>query len=348
MSVIALIAAVTLTGLYISSGRPLWNGPVSDHFDGTYFYNKEPDHSFLDMVKWMWQMETVDWPEWIEDGRQPAPPAYVDGEQLNVTYINQATVLIQTDSLNILTDPIWSQRAGPISWLGVKRVRAPGVRFEDLPKIDIILISHDHYDHLDLPSLRKLAERDRPLILVGLGTRQLLNSESIENVIEMDWWDEYASEGQDIKITFVPSRHNSGRSMFGNNRRLWGGFVIESPGGRIYFAGDTAYDKILQAIGERFDSFRLTILPLGSYEKRWFMKSQHINPEEAILIHKMLNSGQSIGIHFGTFAEHPEQAIDAHVIDLKNALIKHDLGSSKFLLLEFGQGILISDAITFR
>ena len=133
---------------------------ISDHFDGSVFFNPEPVHSFADMVRWLWEMERVPWPDWVQDPPQPPPPERVYGKGLRVTYINHATVLIQTEGINILTDPIWSTRAGPAPFIGTKRVRAPGVAFEDLPPIDYVLISHDHYDHLDIPTVRT-AERRR-------------------------------------------------------------------------------------------------------------------------------------------------------------------------------------------
>ena len=317
---------------------PLYKGPTSDHFDGSRFFNKEPDHSFLLMLKWLSEMETVEWPEWIDDPPQPKPIEYVVDGKLRITFINHATLLIQIDGLNILTDPIWSERSSPFSWVGPKRVRAPGVKIEDLPKIDFILISHDHYDHLDFPSLERLNRQYNPTILVGLGVKALIDSEGSYNVIEMDWWQEYPSRSNDVKFTFVPSRHNSGRGPFCKNRTLWGGFVIEGKTGRLYFAGDTAYGQFIDSIKNRFGRFCLTIFPIGSYEKRWFMESQHMNPDDAVRAHKYLNSKQSVGMHFGTFLEHPEQAIDAHEKDLLEALKKYEVSESEFWILKFGEG----------
>jgi L-ascorbate metabolism protein UlaG (beta-lactamase superfamily) len=331
------VAVVVIVGM-LTSTRAIYQGEPSDHFDGVYFFNPEPEHTFAAMVKWLWQMKTIDWPEWVDDPPQPKPPAFVRGADLRITYINQATVLIQTDSLNILTDPIWSQRASPVSWAGTKRVRAPGISLEDLPKIDVILISHDHYDHLDLPTLHRLSQLHHPRILAGLGVKSLLDAEGISAVTEMDWWQEYAAPTRSVTITFVPARHNSGRSMWGANRTLWGGFVIEGSGGKIYFAGDTAYGSFLKKIKDKFGAFRLAILPIGNYERRWFMQSQHMNPDDAVLVHRLLNVTQSVGIHYATFLEHPEQTIDAHEIDLRTALTQRDMPASAFWILGFGEG----------
>jgi len=317
---------------------PMNQGPVSDHFDGTRFFNEEHDHTFIDMLRWLWEMETVEWPEWINDPPQPKPIEYVNDGRVKVTYINHATILIQIDSLNILTDPIWSEQASPVSWTGTKRIRAPGIKMEDLPSINLILISHDHYDHLDIPTLKELAKRDQPQILVGLGVKTILESEGIELVHEMDWWQDYPIQSINMKITFVPAQHNSGRSLFGENRTLWGGFVIKGSAGDVLFLGDTAYGSFLKEIKKKFSHFRLAILPIGSYEKRWFMKTQHMNPDDAVRVHKMLKIAKSVGIHFGTFDEHPEQPIDAHEKDLKVALGKHNVPESEFWILKFGEG----------
>jgi L-ascorbate metabolism protein UlaG (beta-lactamase superfamily) len=309
-----------------------------DHYDGRRFFNREAGHTLTDMLKWLWQMETVEWPKWIDDPPQPSPPARVEDGGLRVTFVNQATILIQMDGLNILTDPIWSMRASPSRWAGPKRIRPPGVRMEDLPKIDLILVSHDHYDHLDLPTLKILERRDHPLILTGLGVGKLLNRATFERVREMDWWEEHRHGSQGEIITFVPALHQSGRTPFLENRTLWGGFVIEGNAGRVYFSGDTGFGSFFEDIRNRFDGFTLTILPIGSYEKRWFMKNQHMNPDDAVRAHVLLNSGQSLAMHYATFAEHPEQAIDSHEKDLSEALERHGLSPEEFWLLKFGEG----------
>jgi len=323
-------------------GCSYYQGPPSDHFDGSRFFNKESDHTFLDHIKWMWEMETVEWPEWINDPPQPPPIANVKEGELRITYVNHSAVLIQMDGINILTDPIWSERAGPISSVGAKRVRAPGVRMEDLPNIDIILVSHDHYDHLDINSLKQLNDNYQPAILVGLGVKRRLESTiGRKSIIELDWWQEYIYSTC-TRIIFVPSRHNSGRGIFDKNKTLWGGFVIEGSAGNVLFMGDTGFGDFLKEIKKKFTHFRLAILPIGSYEKRWFMKSQHMNPDDAVRVHKMLDVAQSVGIHFGTFEEHPEQTIDAHEKDLKITLEKYNIPESKFWILKFGEGREVS------
>ena len=182
-------------------GYSYWHGPPSDHYKENRFINNEPDNTFFDHLKWLWEMQSVEWPEWIDNPPHPPPLSYVkDSNILQVTYVNHATVLIQTDGVNILTDPIWSQFAGPVSWAGAKRIRAPGIVFSELPKIDIILLSHDHYDHLDTPTLKKIIETSHPLILGGLGIISRLESLKYDNVKQLDWWQEY-SFSPTVKIT---------------------------------------------------------------------------------------------------------------------------------------------------
>jgi len=325
--------------IFFLYGCGYWHGHPSDHFNGRSFFNKEPDNTFFDHMKWLWEMDTVEWPKWINNPPQPRPLSFVkENNILRVTYINHATVLIQTQSVNILTDPIWSERAGPLSWIGAKRIREPGVKFDDLPKIDIILISHDHYDHLDISTLKQIIGTSHPIILVGLGLENRLSSLKYDNITQLDWWQEY-SFSPTVKITFVPSRHSSGRGMFDKNKTLWGGFVIEAPVGNIFFAGDTAFGDFFIDINRKFPQFQLSILPIGSYEKRWFMKSQHMNPDDAVRAHKILNASKSMGVHFATFNEHAEQEVDAHEKDLKMALKKFKVPDNDFWILKFGEGI---------
>lgn len=283
-------------------------------------------------------MNPAEWPEWIEDPVYPPPPKKVVKNKLRITHINQATILIQTDGINILTDPIWSERSSPVSWAGPKRVRAPGVKMKDLPFIDIILISHDHYDHLDIETLKIIVEKDDPKIIVGLGVGALLRSEGFKNVEELDWWGEHDVSPGNIKVTFVPARHNSARGLFDKNKTLWGGYVIESFAGRIYFAGDTGYGDFLSDIKNKFGDFKVALLPVGHYEPRWMMETHHMNPDDAVKSHKYLNVEQSIGMHFGVFGGHNDEEVDAHEKDLKDALKKYTVSQSEFWLLGFGEG----------
>lgn len=309
----------------------------SDHCDGKKYFNYDKnDHSFSDMVKWLWNMETVEWPLWVNDPIMPPPEKNAKNGTVKITYINHSTFLIQFDDLNILTDPILSMTAGPVSFLGSKRIRNPGVKFEDIPRIDYVLISHNHYDHMDLPTLELFVKRDSPVIISGLGNKVFLEKNKIKKAVELDWWGKI-STSKKLSISFVPAHHGSGRSLFDENETLWGGFVLERNDCVIYFAGDSAYSGFLNRIHEHFPEIDICILPVGSYESREFMKTQHMNPEEAVLTHLMFNSSQSMGMHYSTFREHPEQSIDAHEKDLDCALEKYSVNKNAFIILKFGE-----------
>jgi len=313
-----------------------YNGEPSDHFDGKQFFHGERDYSSRDTVKWLMTANPATWPEWIEDPQHPPPPADVEIGNLRVTHINHATMLIQINGVNILTDPIWSERSSPVTWAGPKRVRAPGVKLADLPRIDIILISHNHYDHLDITTLQEITQHHNPQILVGLGVGDLLRSNRIDNLIEMDWWQEHGFA--ELKIIFVPARHGSARGPFDRNKTLWGSFVIQSDNGNVYFAGDTAYGDFLTQIKSRYSKFRLAIVPIGHYEPRWMMQTQHLNPDDAVKLHHYLNVEQSVGMHFGTFGGHNDEEVDAHEKDLKLALLRYKTPNKEFWVLGFGEG----------
>lgn len=304
-------------------------------FDGKRFNNLKPfeDKNLFTLLKWRFADTSTPWPEKVKDYEiYPAPKKSPPG-QTAIYIINHASVLIQMDGLNILTDPIYSDRTSPVSFLGPKRVRPPGIKFEDLPKIDIVLVSHNHYDHLDLPTLKKLFHRDQPKILVGLGNKNLLNSSGIKNVLEVDWWDEL--NFKDVKISFVPAQHWSARGLTDKRKTLWGGFTIKGSE-LIYFAGDTGYGEFFKLIREKIGSPDLALLPIGAYEPRWFMKNAHMNPKEAVQAFIDLKAKQAIGIHFKTF-KLTDEGIDQPEIELKKALEEQKIDPKMFIAPEFGK-----------
>ena len=320
-----------------------YQGSISDHFDGVRFFNREKTHrySLTERFRWIQSTKLVEWPAWIDDPDYPAPPREVGVGKLRITHINHATMLIQIDGINILTDPILSERASIVSWAGPKRIRAPGVAIKNLPRIDLILISHNHYDHLDLATLRQLSENHKPTIIIGLGSEQLLASNGFGPVAELDWWQVYDALPNGLKVVFVPARHGSGRGIFDRDKTLWGGFVITSAAGNVYFAGDTGYGDFFGDISERFGPLRLAILPIGHYEPRRMMEPVHMSPDDAVRAHVLLKSRQSVGMHFGTFhgaGGHNNETFDQHVSDLRAALEQHTVPDSEFWLLGFGEG----------
>jgi L-ascorbate metabolism protein UlaG (beta-lactamase superfamily) len=275
-------------------------GFVSDHFDGWRFHQPEPlTLGFTDWLKrTLGDSRRGPWRDYTDTPPGPPPPARVDGGRLRVTFVNHATLLIQMDGLNILTDPIWSKQTVPI--FGVRRRRPPGVRFEDLPPIDVILVSHDHYDHMDLPTLRRLVKAHRPHLFVGLGNAAFLAGAGVPGVADLDWW-QSAGIAPGVTVTAVLARHKSGRGLFDQDHRLWCGFVVQGPSGSVYFAGDTGWGSHFAEIGRRFPNLRLALLPIGGFKPRWYQHEQHLGPADAVAAHRTLSAATSVPIHFGTF-----------------------------------------------
>jgi L-ascorbate metabolism protein UlaG (beta-lactamase superfamily) len=271
------------------------------HFDGRRFYNPGAPQArgFLDVLRWKLRSRPEPSPDFISDVEPSIPPSRVEVSGLRVTLVNHSTVLIQQGATNILTDPIWSERASPVSWLGPKRRRKPGVRMEDLPPIHAVLISHNHFDHLDLPTLRQLAARGSSTFVVAARGARLLRSQRIESVHELDWGESLAISG--FIIHSVPALHFSARSILDRNKTLWCGYIIEYPESLVYFAGDTGFGSHFAQIREKFGSPQVALLPIGAYEPRWFMSPVHMAPEEAVRAHEILGAKTSIAIHHGTF-----------------------------------------------
>lgn len=321
--------------LLLAGCMTYYKGPKSDHFDGERFFNKYPpstDKSFSKLLKWRIFGEHSKWPQWIDSEYKKLSTQR--SQTLKVTFINHASALIQVDNINIITDPHFSDRASPVSFAGPKRVRKPGIKFEDLPPLDFVLVSHNHYDHLDITTLQKIyKEHPNVKILVGLGNNVLLKDEGIQG-LEMDWGD--SQKKGSVKITFREAHHWSARGMFDKRKTLWGSFIIESSQGNIYFAGDTGYSPHFKDIGRDFGPFKVSLIPIGAYEPRWFMKSAHVNPQEAVQAHLDLKSEKSIGIHFGTF-QLTDEPISEPLEKLEKAKRKQGLSVDEFVAPEFGE-----------
>jgi L-ascorbate metabolism protein UlaG (beta-lactamase superfamily) len=301
------------------------------HFDGKRFFNPGAPRArvWRNALRWKLTSRPEPSPRFVADVEPSKPAAVAEGSELRVTLINHSTLLLQQGGVNILTDPIWSERASPFTWIGPRRHRKPGVRWEDLPRIDIVLLSHNHYDHLDLRSLRRLADRGPSKFVVPSGVARLLRSQSIGPAQELDWGESLALPGNIIHS--VPAVHFSGRGIFDLNRTLWCGYVIEAAGRSIYFAGDTAFSAHFAGIRERFGAPDLALLPIGAYQPRWFMSAVHMSPEDAVRAHVILGARTSIAIHHGTF-----QLADEG-IDTPKRLLRECAPDDSFLVLDNGQ-----------
>ena len=337
-SMIAALVLLLVSLLPGCTAAPAFNGPETGNYDGTRFVNRDPmDKSAADLIKLAWGSVTTasDWPAWVETVPQSVPVTRVY-QGISVTFINHATFLIQVGGINILTDPIYSERASPLGWAGPKRVHAPGIEMEELPPIDLILISHNHYDHLDAATLQQITQRQEqpPLILAGLGNGLLFDKLDLPVHMDMDWQDRV--QVGDVEVVFTECRHRSGRGLGDQMKTLWGAFVLKTPAGNIYFAGDTGYGPHFSEAGEQYGPFRLALLPIGAYEPRWFMADVHLDPEEAVQAHLDLRSEHSIGMHFGTF-QLTYEGIDDPVVDLSVALEQYGISPSVFDVLEVGQ-----------
>ncbi len=317
--------------------------PVSDHFDGERFSlpggQQIAAKGLGDLLLWQRTREPAKWPAQVPIA-PVVPEERVAGGRIAATMVGHATVLLQTEGLNILTDPIWSERASPFSFAGPKRVTEPGVRFEDLPKIDLVLVSHGHWDHLDIPTLKRLWQRDKPLILVPLGHGAMLANAGI-TARELDW-DEGVQVGP-LKAVAEPVYHWTSRWFTDRNRALWAGWSLLTPHGNIYFAGDTGYgDGALCRAVKRHGPVRLALLPVGAYDPRWFMADQHMNPAEAVKAMADVGATQALGLHWGTF-QLTDEARDAPLKDLRTALDAANVPELAFPALQAGE-VLRMDA----
>jgi L-ascorbate metabolism protein UlaG (beta-lactamase superfamily) len=319
---------------------PSSHHPKSDHCNGSIFFNPglKTTKSWGQVWKMLRERKGKNpWPNFVENKATPELAGQLKTDEVSITYVNHASHLIQLHNMNILTDPVFSKRAGPMSLLGPKRVRKPGIELDELPTIDVVLISHNHYDHMDLPALKKLQQMFQPLFIVPLGNRKYLKGKIFPKVIELDWWQTHALTKMHA-ITLVPAQHWSMRTFKDTNTALWGGFWIQCDTLKIYFCGDSGYGSHFKLIQERLGAPDISILPIGSYEPRWFMKEHHMNPEEAILASIDLQSSLSLATHHQTFRLSMEKINDP-VINLNRRLIAHGLTTKEFMAPETGETI---------
>jgi L-ascorbate metabolism protein UlaG (beta-lactamase superfamily) len=338
---VGLAAALGLSAIWTSRMKT-YSGPPSDHFDGERFFDPDgvPPKSLADVLRWQFggNRQRAAWPEWAPSPHADTPPERVDGEKTRLSFVGHASWLIQASGLNILVDPVWSERVSPFSFAGPKRHNDPGISFDALPKIDVVLVSHGHYDHLDVATLSKLAAKFSPRVITPLGNNLTMrDADSAIKAEAFDWHDR-VELGSGVAVTLVPTRHWSARGLFDRNKALWASFVMETPAGKIYIVCDSGYGegKHFRRVAEKHGPLRLAILPIGAYEPRWFMKDQHMNPSDAVQALADCGAQQALAHHYGTF-QLTDEAIDAPVTALHAALDEAKIPREKFVALKPGQ-----------
>jgi L-ascorbate metabolism protein UlaG (beta-lactamase superfamily) len=308
----------------------------SDHFDGRRFFNPggTADNNVWAVFRWLATRRRARWPRHVDDPPPGELPPAPGPDEVAATFVNHDTFLLRGAGLGVLTDPVWSERASPLRWAGPRRVRTPALPFDRLPTVQVVLVSHNHYDHMDLPTLRRLRERFDPLFVTSLGNRACLRRRGLDRVEELDWWQSLPAG--ELEVTLTPARHFSARGLFDRDRTLWGGFLLRFGPVTVYFASDSGYGPHFAEIRRRAGPIDLALLPIGAYEPRWFMARAHINPAEAVQAHLDLNPRLSVAMHFGTF-QLTDEPIDEPVRALQVALAERGIDPSRFRVPAFGE-----------
>jgi L-ascorbate metabolism protein UlaG (beta-lactamase superfamily) len=344
VTALGLPAAIAAAGAgwfaWAKERNPYYQGPVSDHFDGLRFFNpgRPWSKTWPEVYRALLAAEREEWPQAFPSPFRDTPPRRVAGTALRVAAIGHASFLIQAAGLNVLIDPVFAERASPLPFAGPKRVNPPGIAFEDLPPIDAVLVSHNHYDHLDLAALARLAMSHRPRVLTPLGNDAIMLGHNPNIRAEAYDWGDSIALSADVTVTLTPALHWSARGFADRRKALWAAFVIETPAGTLYHVADSAYGDgaHFRAARERHGPFRLAVLPIGAYEPRWFMKDQHMNPAEAVRAWRDSGAEHAIGHHWGTFrltAEGIERPLDA----LQAALADVAGGTARFRAVRPGE-----------
>lgn len=322
--------------VFLAACAPRYKGPVTDHFNGKKFANTGPAVERKGgLLKWLFNRDKGPWLNTPEAQPGPKPQTRVLGDSLVVTFVGHSSFLLQVDGLNILTDPVWSDKIGPTKWLGIKRRRPPGLRYEDLPPIDAVLLSHCHYDHLDLGTLKRLAKDFNPSMVTPLGVSYLPKKVGGNATRELDWNEKLVLSDK-LTITCTEARHFSNRGMGDRDRTLWGGYLLHTRFGTIYFAGDTGYGDLFPKIAQHARQsetgpVKLAMLPIGSYRPTWFMAPVHMSPVEAVQAFNDLGQPQSVGIHFGTFQQGDDGLFEPGD-DLTKELLKQKIPLQRFVV----------------
>jgi L-ascorbate metabolism protein UlaG (beta-lactamase superfamily) len=319
-----------------------YDGPASDHFNGTHFFDPDgaPPKKLGEVLRWQFGggRQRATWPKWAPSPHADMPPPRVDGDKVRLSFVGHVSWLIQTAGQNILIDPVWSDRASPLKFAGPRRVNDPGIAFEALPKINTVLVSHGHYDHLDVATLSRLAGKFSPRVITPLGNDKTMRKADRTIRAEAFDWHDRADLGGGLAVTLVPTRHWTARGLFDRNEALWASFVLETPAGKIYVVCDSGYGDggHFRRVRDAHGPLRLAILPIGAYEPRWFMKDQHMNPEDAVKALADCGAQQALAHHHSTF-QLTDEAIDAPATGLQVALDAAGIPRERFMALKPGQ-----------
>jgi L-ascorbate metabolism protein UlaG (beta-lactamase superfamily) len=323
-----------------------YDGPASDHFNGTHFFDPDgaPPKKLSEVLRWQFGggRQRATWPKWAPSPHADMPPPRVDGDKVRLSFVGHVSWLIQTAGQNILIDPVWSDRASPLKFAGPRRVNDPGIAFEALPKIDTVLVSHGHYDHLDVATLSRLTGKFSPRVITPLGNDKTMRKADRTIRAEAFDWHDRADLGGGLAVTLVPTRHWTARGLFDRNEALWASFVLETPAGKIYVVCDSGYGDggHFRRVRDAHGPLRLAILPIGAYEPRWFMKDQHMNPEDAVKALADCGAQQALAHHHSTF-QLTDEAIDAPATGLGVALDAAGIPRERFVALKPGQVVEI-------
>jgi L-ascorbate metabolism protein UlaG (beta-lactamase superfamily) len=335
----AAAAAMGLMG-FRARANPYYAGPPSDHFDGVRFFNPGGPNTkgLKELIRWRLGDGKEDWPAAFPSPFRDKPPARVEGAGLRVTLIGHASFLIQTAGLNILADPVWSERCSPVSFAGPRRVNAPGVAFDDLPPVDVVIVTHNHYDHLDVDTLKRLAARFSPRIVTPLGNDAVMRDAGVAADYASLDWGQNVPVGNGVVLHAEQALHWSARGVLDRLKALWAAFVIEGPAGAVYHIGDTGFGDgaHFARVREKHGPPRLALLPIGAYEPRWFMRDQHMNPDDAVRALLACGAEHAVGHHWGTF-KLTDEGIERPPAALAEALARHGVAPERFRALRPGE-----------
>ena len=328
-----------------------YQGPVSDHFDGRVFYNRDNEgpKSFSELLRWQVLEKSEPWPARFPSPHESPPAARLSADaardRVRVVHVGHASFLIQAQGQSILFDPVWSERASPVQFAGPRRANPPGIAFDELPRIDTVVITHNHYDHMDVATIQRLWDKHKPRIVTPLGNDTVLRKEAFSGAYTLpsglaidavDWGDtvELASG---LKLHAVPSLHWSARGMRDRRHALWASFVLETPAHRLYCVGDTGFGDgtVFRDVRQRFGAVDLALLPIGAYEPRWFMRAQHMNPADAVAAFELLGAKRALGHHWGTF-KLTNEGIEHPARHLSTALAEKGIAPERFVALRPG------------